>query len=473
MQIKRFEADDMTEALRLVKREFGDDAVILSAKEMRPGGFFSSWRKKQVEITAAADYPQEDDEARHSFSEQLSQQLDTESENDRVSLSVPTHRFKSLHTVGPSLPHPYQPPHVSGAPLSTAGGREREQHRSTEPTPSVEVAQRPAAVGMDAVSWETMDSHRRAEDTNNLTTEPFYRNRDAQQIIAFVGPHGAGKSTIVAKLARYCSTFENQRVGLISLDRFTMGSNSLLEKMAHIMDIPFAVARDGGDLQRVVDDYAGIDVILIDTPGMGGRPAPSMGDDIRDLLRTARPDETHLVVNATVRQAVLDHAVETFSPMGIDRLLFTHMDEYDVDESIVRMIETHRLPSSFYSDGVDLFDHLQETTADRLRHFAGQTEPAQDHAVANENRIGNGMVRDSERHRNERGRRFVANRNSELFHHPECKSVKRINVENITAFDSIEQALDEGFKPCRACCNVEMVRNAAAGVFGHQRLRAS
>jgi hypothetical protein len=57
MQIKRFEADDMTEALRLVKREFGDDAVILSAKEVRPGGFFSALRKKSVEITAATDYP--------------------------------------------------------------------------------------------------------------------------------------------------------------------------------------------------------------------------------------------------------------------------------------------------------------------------------------------------------------------------------------------------------------------------------
>jgi flagellar biosynthesis protein FlhF len=47
MQIKRFEAEDMTEALRLVKRDFGDDAVILSAKEVRPGGFFSALRKKE------------------------------------------------------------------------------------------------------------------------------------------------------------------------------------------------------------------------------------------------------------------------------------------------------------------------------------------------------------------------------------------------------------------------------------------
>ncbi len=35
MQIKRFEATNMTEALRLVKKEFGPEAVILSARNMK------------------------------------------------------------------------------------------------------------------------------------------------------------------------------------------------------------------------------------------------------------------------------------------------------------------------------------------------------------------------------------------------------------------------------------------------------
>jgi len=34
MQIKKFEAPTMTEALRLIKMEFGPDAVILSARSM-------------------------------------------------------------------------------------------------------------------------------------------------------------------------------------------------------------------------------------------------------------------------------------------------------------------------------------------------------------------------------------------------------------------------------------------------------
>ena len=96
MQIKRFEAADMTEALRLVKREFGDDAVILSAKEVKPGGFFSALKKRHVEITAATDYPTKDKTPDKEFTGLLARQLDEISAADRVSLSNPSTPSESV-----------------------------------------------------------------------------------------------------------------------------------------------------------------------------------------------------------------------------------------------------------------------------------------------------------------------------------------------------------------------------------------
>lgn len=56
MQIKRFEAQNMTEALRMIKKEFGPDAVILSAKTLKHGRrIFSAGGKALVEVTAATD----------------------------------------------------------------------------------------------------------------------------------------------------------------------------------------------------------------------------------------------------------------------------------------------------------------------------------------------------------------------------------------------------------------------------------
>lgn len=51
MQIKKFEARSMKEALELVKTQLGPDAVILSAKEVTKG--FGLGGEKSIEITAA------------------------------------------------------------------------------------------------------------------------------------------------------------------------------------------------------------------------------------------------------------------------------------------------------------------------------------------------------------------------------------------------------------------------------------
>ena len=56
MQIKRFEAKNMTTALRMIKGELGPEAVILSARSLRQGkGFFGSMKYAGVEVTAAID----------------------------------------------------------------------------------------------------------------------------------------------------------------------------------------------------------------------------------------------------------------------------------------------------------------------------------------------------------------------------------------------------------------------------------
>ena len=56
MKIKRFEARSMSEALRMVKKEFGDDAVILSATNSKKNGkLFRSKAGGEVVVTAAID----------------------------------------------------------------------------------------------------------------------------------------------------------------------------------------------------------------------------------------------------------------------------------------------------------------------------------------------------------------------------------------------------------------------------------
>jgi flagellar biosynthesis protein FlhF len=471
MQIKRFEAADMTEALRLVKRAFGDDAVILSAKEAKPRGFFGAWKKKQVEITAATDYPLDQVEDENEFTGLLSRQLDAINAADRVSLSTtppPSGPFTNVHrpvvsrkertegTVGSE-----RKKSVSFAPDPAFAGRWPVKDKNQAHSGSIQKGG--SGKGDDVFTPEP--------DSALLRAEPFTNRRDKRQVIALVGPPGAGKSSTLAKLAWHCRVVEQQTVGLISLDRYRMAANSLLERFARIVNLKLFVIQDVDGLQSALNELTDADVILIDTPGVG-RGDRSMMETVRLLLKAAAPDEIHLVLNATVREPVLAAAAENFTSIDPNRLLFTHLDECDSRPVSSQLLKMIRLPSAFLADGVDLYENLKIATPERLASLASNKAHDGGRVTVfpgKENRLrvqtkgdSNGSV----------SARFLANRNSELFHDPACKSVKRINAENIIAFDSIEQAISDGFKPCRACCSVDMIRKIASGSVAFQRAKA-
>ncbi|MDD5435859.1 MAG: hypothetical protein PH343_10565, partial [Nitrospira sp.] len=57
MQIKKYEAVDMQEAIKLIKKDLGPDAVILSTREIKKGnGIFGMFSRQVVEVVAARDY---------------------------------------------------------------------------------------------------------------------------------------------------------------------------------------------------------------------------------------------------------------------------------------------------------------------------------------------------------------------------------------------------------------------------------
>src|SRR5690625_1303795 len=55
MRVKRYVVDSMPEALQRIRSELGKDAVILSTKDIKTGGFLGLFRQKKVEVVAAVD----------------------------------------------------------------------------------------------------------------------------------------------------------------------------------------------------------------------------------------------------------------------------------------------------------------------------------------------------------------------------------------------------------------------------------
>ncbi|MDX2429983.1 MAG: hypothetical protein QNK35_03555 [Bacteroides sp.] len=219
----------MTEALRMVKRAFGDDAVILSAKEVRPGGFFSALKKKSVEITAAADYPVDNARDSDDFSGLLSKHLDAESEDDRVSLSTPLPSDQAFTRHVPPFSRQLEVAEKQGSHLEKRTSWLANRRISDKANPGLAERLRPGTGETAKTGKTAVNGPIRCLETGKLVADPFYGNAQKRRVIALVGPPGVGKSTTVAKLARHCLMVEKKRTGLISLDRFGIMSFSSME----------------------------------------------------------------------------------------------------------------------------------------------------------------------------------------------------------------------------------------------------
>src|SRR5699024_5947308 len=55
VKVKKYVAPTMPEVMSKIRKELGPDAVILNSKEIKRGGFFGFFEKRNIEVVAALD----------------------------------------------------------------------------------------------------------------------------------------------------------------------------------------------------------------------------------------------------------------------------------------------------------------------------------------------------------------------------------------------------------------------------------
>ena len=55
MQVKKFIGESTASVMALIKKEFGEDAIILQTNKIKTGGFLGFFQKEEIEIIAALD----------------------------------------------------------------------------------------------------------------------------------------------------------------------------------------------------------------------------------------------------------------------------------------------------------------------------------------------------------------------------------------------------------------------------------
>lgn len=146
------------------------------------------------------------------------------------------------------------------------------------------------------------------------------------RVIALVGPTGVGKTTTVAKLAATFKLKHKKNVALITLDTYRIAAVDQLQTYAGIIGVPLHVVLKPEEIPKALEKCARYDVVLIDTAGRSQRDDERL-TQLGEFLEAAKPDETHLVLSSTCSQQVLMETIERFSRVHTDRIIFTKLDE--------------------------------------------------------------------------------------------------------------------------------------------------
>jgi flagellar biosynthesis protein FlhF len=192
----------------------------------------------------------------------------------------------------------------------------------------------------------------------------------SSNVVALIGPPGAGKTSALVKLAVQYGLAAGRTVRILTTDTFRIAAADELRSFAAILGIgcqvleaPAALAQALSEIRQ--DPHHQKDIILIDTPGLC-RFEMEACQDLAELL-AAHPDvDTHLVLPASMRAADLRRVAERYSVFQPRKLLFTRLDETETLGPILSLSVRMGKPVSFFSGGQRIPEDLEPATAEFL-----------------------------------------------------------------------------------------------------------
>ncbi len=393
MQVKRFFAADMRQAMKLVRDELGSDAAIIGNRRIAGG----------VELTAALDYKlsalaprvpnmELEDELRKTQSRIVTAQaeLSLRSEGDsdastnrQLFAGLPLTAAEPL--IEPTFDEPRRPAPAPAAAAPAVDQRVFDSMRS-----ELNGLRELLEVQLGSLAWNQLQG-RQPEQANlwrrlqriglsgplsrdllalitdikeprqawrmllahlaRMIVTPEVEPLEEGGVIAMVGPAGMGKTTTLAKLAaRYVLKYGAQNIALVSMDSFRIGAQEQLKTLGRILNVSVTHVDPGQSLAQALDPLLRKRVVLIDTAGLQASD-PALRMQLESLAGRGIKAKNYLVLATTSQKQVLTAAYHSYKRCGLAGCILTKLDETASLGEVLSLAISHELPVAYLTDG--------------------------------------------------------------------------------------------------------------------------
>ncbi|HFL7938923.1 flagellar biosynthesis protein FlhF [Pseudomonas putida] len=394
MQVKRFFAADMRQAMKLVRDELGADAAIIGNRRIAGG----------VELTAALDYKlsalaphvpnaELEEELRKTHTRIATAQAELDHRQDSSDNNRQLFAGQSLTAAEPLIePHADAPEAAAAATPAPVDPRLFDAMRS-----ELSGLRELLEVQLGSLAWNQLQGSKPqqatvwrrlqriglsgpiARELLDLTCEieeprqawrmllahlarmieiPEIEPIEEGGVIAMVGPAGMGKTTTLAKLAaRYVLKYGAQNLALVSMDSFRIGAQEQLKTLGRILNVPVTYVDPGQSLAAALEPLLRKRVVLIDTAGLQASD-PALRMQLETLAGRGIAAKNYLVLATTSQKQVLTAAYHSYKRCGLAGCILTKLDETASLGDVLSLAISHELPVAYLTDGPRIPDDL-------------------------------------------------------------------------------------------------------------------
>jgi Flagellar GTP-binding protein len=388
MQIKRYEVLDIKDAIDLIKKDLGEDAVIISTRQVNGAagelGFFG---KPFLEVIAAIDYKEEDimppkDEAacfnkdmlapiyddvrflKENFDSIVEDKVDyalnvkfEEIKNFMEEIKFDLNLLKNERTQGGGLKENDLLLYLDGISFDRS------------------VSSKLIDIFFKGITLSNFKKEDKIEYFKKFfkkiiekktERKKFVRSLNGKIVIAVAGNSGSGKTSAAAKL---CSKFiyeKNLHVSLCSIDSLKMGGYETLKNYAGKLKIDFTTAKDPSGLNAFIAGSRS-DVVIIDTFAVNHNNVYRLNALSKFFEGLKGSVNIELIVPAHFKHIDALRSYESFrNKIGVNGIIITKTDESKGIGNLAGLFMLEDSAVDYVSYGENVPEDIEEANAGNI-----------------------------------------------------------------------------------------------------------
>lgn len=370
MKVKKYIAKSMPEAMKTIRQELGNDAVILNSREIESGGFLGFFTKKSIEVIAAIDTTpvvrRKVQPIRQEVHETKPKVVIEEKKKHTERQTDLLQEIKQLKMMISNISQQQEDEREYPEPFQKI--YDYLQSQEIEKTICLQIMKNLLK------KWYDQEGQVDTDTVYEWLHDEIYQLVDAhqdkntqinKQIVNIVGPTGVGKTTTIAKIAAHNVLKKHKKVALITTDTYRIAAIEQLKTYAKILNIPLEVAYSIDDFKKAKEQFASYDLVLVDSAGRNFLNHLYV-EELKKVIDFDEEMETFLVLALTSKYRDMEKIYEQFSNIRIDKLIFTKQDETSTYGSMLNMLVKQNKSIAYITTGQNVPDDIVVASAKEI-----------------------------------------------------------------------------------------------------------